>query len=38
MFNLTTFIDVILAFGLFFLTVGVLWLIFATWYQTKSES
>ena len=38
MFNLATFIDVILFFGLAFLMVGVLWIVFATYYQTKSES
>ena len=38
MFNLATFVNVILAFGMFVWMVGVLWLIFAVLYQTRSES
>ena len=37
MFNLATVLDVMLVFGLVYLMVGVLWLIFAAYYQTKSE-
>jgi len=38
MLNLATFVNVILAFGLFVWMVGVHWIIFAVCYQTKSES
>ena len=38
MFNLALVVDVLLVFGLVFLTVGVLWLIFAVLYQTKPDS
>ena len=38
MFNIATVLDVMLVFGLLYLIVGGLWLIFAAYYQTKSES
>ena len=37
MFDLATVIDVITAFGVIYLLVGGLWLVFAIYYQSGSE-
>ena len=38
MYDLAAVLDVMLVFGLVYLMVGGLWLVFAVYYQTKSES